>query len=158
MALICCLKRVEWVRVTAWYLVVHLLQCFLNEAWEWDETRVGRTREAVRKKKIYTYVLTIVLWQIFKPFINLLQCNVILVGKKYVLSNFLDFLYLAWLSRYKGMIENNFSHQRRKTSGCRACDVYVWWPESDFTWWQTEWKALKCGPLRRRFNAKSSMN
>ena len=38
-----------------------------------------------------------------------------LVGEKYGFSNFLDFLYLAWLSRSKGMIENNFSHQWRKT-------------------------------------------
>ena len=32
-----------------------------------------------------------------------------------VFYNFLDFLYLAWLSRYTSMIENNFSHQWRNT-------------------------------------------
>ena len=33
-------------------------------------------------------------------------------------SNFLDFLYLAWLSRYKITIGRDFFHQWRKTSGC----------------------------------------
>ena len=44
-------------RVTAWYLVVRLLQRFLNEAQ--DETRAGITRQAVSKKEIYTYFLKI---------------------------------------------------------------------------------------------------
>ena len=44
MAQICCLY-IE-------YLVVHLLQHFLNEAQ--DETQVGITQQAVRKNKIYT--------------------------------------------------------------------------------------------------------
>ena len=44
-------------RATAWYLVLHLLQRFLNEAQ--DETRVVITQQAVRKKKAYTYILKI---------------------------------------------------------------------------------------------------
>ena len=47
-------------------------------------------------------------------------------------SNFLDFLYLAWLSRYKITIGRDFFHQWRKTSGCRAHDVQVQRPESEF--------------------------
>ena len=43
--------------ITAWYLVARLLQRFLNEAQ--DETRAGITRQAVRKKEIYTYFLKI---------------------------------------------------------------------------------------------------
>ena len=139
MAQICCLKRVQWVeRVTACYLVVRLLQRFLNEAQ--DETRAGITRKSVIKKEAYTYVLKIMCWKIFKPFIVLLKCNLRLVRPKNGFSNFPDFLYLAWLSRYKSMIKSNFFHQWRKTSGCRARDVQVWRPESEFPWWQTEWQ------------------
>ena len=126
----------QWVeRVTVWYLVICLLQCFLNEAQ--DETQVGITQQAVNSKERNLYIIfkDYVLTNL-QPFINLLKCNVRLFGSKNGFSNFFDFLYLAWLSRYKNTIENNFSHQWRKTSGCRARNVYVWWPESEFPWWQ----------------------
>ena len=77
-------------------------------------------------------------WEIFKPFINLLSENLRHLGPKNGSSNFLDLLYLAWLSRYKSTIERDFFHQWRKTSGCRARDVQVWRPESEFPWWQTD--------------------
>ena len=93
-------------RATAWYLVVRLLQRFLNEAQ--DETRVVITYQAIRKKKAYTYVLKIMRWQIFKPFIDLLKWNLRPVRPKNGFSNFLDFLYLGWLSRYKITIEIDF--------------------------------------------------
>ena len=89
-----------------------------------------------------------------QPFINLLKCNVRLFGSKNGFSNFFDFLYLAWLSRYKNTIENNFSHQWRKTSGCRARNVYVWWPESEFPWWQkTDEMTTKMLSSHLRINA-----
>ena len=117
----------QWVeRATAWYLVFPLLQRFLNEAQ--DEIWAGITQQADKS------------WQIFKPFIDLLKWNLRLVGPKNGFSNFLDFLYRAWLSRYKSTIEIDFFHQWRKTSGCRARDVQVWRPESEFPWWQTEWQ------------------
>ena len=115
--------------------------------WNWsgyNETGAAITQQAVRKKEAYTYILKIMCWQIFKPFINLLKCNLRLIDPKNSFSNFLDFLYLVWLSRYKSTIEINFSYQWKKTSGCRAHDVHVWWSESDFPWWQndrhTEWQ------------------
>ena len=146
MAQICCLQRFQWVeRVTVWYLVVRRLQRFLNEAQ--DETWAAITQQAVRKKEAYTYVLKIMCRQIFKPSINFLKYNLRLVAIKKFYSNFLDFLYLVWLSRYKSIVESNFSNQWRKTSGCRERDAHVWWPESDFPWWQndrqTEWQP-KC--------------
>ena len=58
-------------------------------------------------------------------FIDLLKWNFRLVCPKNGFSNFLDFLYIAWLSRYKITIEIDFFHQWRKTSGCRACNVQV---------------------------------
>ena len=48
-------------------------------------------------------------WEIFKPFINLLSENLRHLGPKKGSSNFLDLLYLAWLSRYKSTIERDFS-------------------------------------------------
>ena len=42
-------KDCSELRVTVWYLVVRLLQRFLNEAQ--DETRASITQQAVRKKK-----------------------------------------------------------------------------------------------------------
>ena len=139
-------------RATAWSLVGRLLQRFLNEAQ--DETWAVITQQAVRKKKAYTYVLKIMCWQIFKPFIDLLKWNLRLVCPKNGFYNFLDFLYLAWLSRYQITIERDFFHQWRKTSGCRAHDVHVWRPESEFPWWQTdiqtEWQP-KCLALTHAY-------
>ena len=73
------------------------------------------TQQAVRKKEIHKYFLKIMCWEIFKPFINLLSENLRHLGPKNGSSNFLDLLYLAWLSRYKSTIERDFSHQWRKT-------------------------------------------
>ena len=146
----------QWVeRVTAWYLVVCLLQRILNEAQ--DEIRAAITQQAVIKKEIYTYLLKIVLWQIFKSFINLLKCNIRLFMGKTFSSNFFDFLYLAWLSRYKSKIGNNFSHQWRKTSCCRARNAHIWWPQSEFPWWQTDRQGMKKHGCYRKNRLQSGL-
>ena len=69
------------------------------------------TQQAVSQKETHKHFSKIMCWEIFKPFINLLSENLRHLGPINGSSNFLDFLYLAWLSRYKSTIERDFFHQ-----------------------------------------------
>ena len=76
------------------------------------------------------------------------------LGPKNDFYNFLDFLYLAWLSRYKSTIENNFYHQWRKTSGTRCSRLVSskWFPmmTDRQTEWQPKYLALATPAQARR--------
>ena len=96
----------------AGYLVACLLQRFLNDTL--DEIQAGVIWQAVRKKEIYTFFKDYVLTNLQALYWSSKVKYETSSGKlTYVSSNFLDFLYLAWLSKYKSRIESNFCYEER---------------------------------------------
>ena len=90
-------------------------------------------------------------WQIFKPFIDLLKWNLRLQAQKPKngFSNFCNFLFLAWLSRYKVQQKETFSINGERLVAVEYA-MLKFEDESEFLWWQTdrmtEWKAQSVDP------------
>ena len=115
--------------ITAWYLVVCLLQRFLNEAQ--DETRAGLTQQAVRKKEICT--------NFFERSSHALSYNLLLSFSGTVKAPLIffetfpyqvSFLCHARLLGYNKARVTNFFQQWRKTCDYGMRDLVFSQPQS----------------------------